>query len=209
MGWYDTFASFYDVSLEKLYAPFRAHAAQRLALAPGQQVLDAGCGTGQSFEVLCPAVGDSGRIVGVDFSAGMLAAARRRAERRGFGSARLVQGSLLELDRNAVAEHLPDGRGFDRALCFLVLSALPDYEAVTWRVWELLEPGGTMVIVDTHAEKLGLQGRLVNLTARADIRRPVWSALEAIAEGYQFERLAAPTKVGGDIIVATGRKPRR
>jgi ubiquinone/menaquinone biosynthesis C-methylase UbiE len=208
MGWYDTFSSFYDVSLETLYAPFRAHAALRLALAPGQHVLDAGCGTGQSLEVLCPAVGETGRVVGVDLSAGMLGAARKRAARRGFENARLVQGSLLALDRAAVAEQLPDGRGFDRVLCFLVLSALPEYESVTGRLWELLEPGGTMVIVDAHAEKLGLQGRLVNLTARADIRRPVWSGLEALAEGYQFERLPAPSKVGGDIVVATGRKPR-
>ena len=39
------------------------------------------------------------------------------------------------------------------------------------RVWDLLAPGGRMVILDAHTEKLSFQGRMVNLTARADIRR--------------------------------------
>lgn len=209
MGWYDVFSSFYDGSLERLYRPFRAAAAQRLALLPGQRVLDAGCGTGQSFDVLAPAVGDAGLVVGLDLSRGMLRAAQRRVERRAFANVRLVRGSLLDLDRRVVAPHLPDGRGFDRALAFLILSALPAWEDATRRVWELLAPGGTMVVVDAHAESLGIQGHLVNLTARADIRRRVWSALEAVAEGFTLERLEAPGSVGGEIVIASGKKPAR
>jgi ubiquinone/menaquinone biosynthesis C-methylase UbiE len=185
MGWYDVFSSFYDGSLERLYLPFRQAAAERLALAPGQRVLDAGTGTGQSLDVLSPAVGPSGLVVGVDLSRGM----------------------LLTLDRAAVAEHLPAGRGFDRALAFLVMSALPEWELATERVWSLLEPGGTMLIVDAHTDAIGLQGHLVNLTARADIRRRVWSRLETLSEGFTLERLPAPYSVGGDIVVARGTKP--
>ena len=46
MTWYDVFSSFYDVSLEGLYRPYRDALAERLALAPGMRVLDAGSGTG-------------------------------------------------------------------------------------------------------------------------------------------------------------------
>lgn len=209
MGWYDVFSSFYDGSLERLYRPFREAAGARLDLGPTQRVLDAGCGTGQSLEVLAPAVGANGLVVGVDLSKGMLDRARRRVADQGFSNVRLVHGSLLELDRAALAPHLPDGRGFDRALAFLVMSALPTWEDATARLWELLEPGGVLVIVDAHADALGLQGRLVNLTARADIRRRVWSRLEALAEDYTLERLAAPRSVGGDIVIARGAKPAR
>ncbi|MFO0682482.1 MAG: class I SAM-dependent methyltransferase [Sandaracinus sp.] len=213
MAWYDVFSSFYDTSLEELYRPFREAVATRLELAPGQRVLDAGCGTGQSFDVLAPAVGPTGLVVGLDLSTGMLDKARRRAETKSFANVRLVQGSLLTLDRETLGrelgEALPAGRGFDRALTFLVLSAMPEWEEVTERVWRLVEPGGLMVIADAHAETLGLQGHLVNLTARADIRRRVWSRLEALSEGFTLERLKAPASVGGDIVVAKGRRRSR
>lgn len=209
MSWYDVFSNFYDGSLERLYLPFREAAAERLALAPGQYVLDAGCGTGQSLDVLSPPVGPSGKVIAVDLSKGMLDAAKRRVAAKGFANVELVQGSLLELDRTMLAPHLPAGRGFDRALSFLVMSALPQWEDATKRVWDLLEPGGTMMIVDTNTESIGLQGHLVNLTARADIRRRVWSALETLGEAFTLERLKAPHSVGGDIIVAKARKSAR
>lgn len=207
MGWYDVFSSFYDGSLEQLYRPFREAAASRLALAPGQYVLDAGCGTGQSLDVLSPAVGASGRVVGVDLSRGMLDRAAKRVADRGFTNVSLVEGSLLTLDRASLGDALPEERRFDRALSFLVMSALPAWEDATQRVWELVAPGGTMMIVDAHTDAIGLQGHLVNLTARADIRRRVWSRLEAVSEGFVLERLPAPYSVGGDIVVARGTKP--
>lgn len=208
MSWYDVFSSFYDSSVEALYVPFREAAAARLEIAPGMRVLDAGCGTGQSFDLLSPAAGERGRVVGVDLSSGMLSVAAKRIAKKGLENVRLARSSLLELDRSVLAEHLDGARGFDRALCFLVLSALPDFEEATRRVWSLVEPGGTMMIVDAHAEKLGFQGRMVNLTARADIRRPVWRELERLAEAFTLERLEAPRSVGGDIVIARGRKPR-
>lgn len=209
MSWYDVFSNFYDGSLERLYLPFREQAAERLSLAPGQYVLDAGCGTGQSLDVLSPPIGPSGKVIGVDLSRGMLDAAKRRVTTKGFANVELVQGSLLELDRAQLAPHLPDGRGFDRAISFLVMSALPEWEAATRRVWDLIEPGGTMMIVDANTESIGLQGHLVNLTARADIRRRVWSALETLGEGFTLERLKAPYSVGGDIVIARATKPSR
>jgi len=152
-------------------------------------------------------VGPEGLVIGVDLSPGMLAKARRRADAKGFANVRLVQSSILALDREAVA--LGPERGVDRALAFLVLSTLPDWELATDRIWDLVDPGGVMVIADAHAESLGLQGPLVNLTARADIRRRVWARLEAISEDFTLERLEAPRSVGGDIVVARGCKPGR
>ncbi len=50
------------------------------APAPGERVLEIGCGTGATTAPLAAAVGMSGRVLAVDISAPMLAAARRRLE---------------------------------------------------------------------------------------------------------------------------------
>ena len=82
MDWYDWIASFHDRSLEPLYRDARAAAVTALAAEPGQVVLDLPCGTGQSFDRLAPAVGPRGLLVGIDFSAGMLAQAHGSRDRR-------------------------------------------------------------------------------------------------------------------------------
>ena len=57
----------------------RSAAIERLALAPGETVLDAGCGTGWCFDPLARKVGANGRIVAFDPSREMLEIARQRA----------------------------------------------------------------------------------------------------------------------------------
>ena len=60
-------------------------AMDRLDLRPGQRVVDLGCGAGRTTVELASRVGPGGSVVGVDISAGMLAAAARAsgAARRG------------------------------------------------------------------------------------------------------------------------------
>jgi ubiquinone/menaquinone biosynthesis C-methylase UbiE len=53
---------------------------ERLALAPGEAVLDVGCGPGIDVLDMAEHVGATGRLVGLDASAVMIAEARRRAE---------------------------------------------------------------------------------------------------------------------------------
>src|SRR4051794_12578826 len=49
-----------------------------LAPRPGEHVLDVGCGSGQTTLELGAAVGAGGRVVGIDISSQLLAAARTR-----------------------------------------------------------------------------------------------------------------------------------
>jgi SAM-dependent methyltransferase len=58
--------------------PFGEQAMEALDLQPGQAVLDVGCGCGTTTLALADRVGPGGRVAGVDISAPMLAAARRR-----------------------------------------------------------------------------------------------------------------------------------
>ncbi len=59
--------------------PVTALLLKRAAPAPGERVLDVGCGTGALTSRLAELVGEQGRVTGVDISATMLRAARRAA----------------------------------------------------------------------------------------------------------------------------------
>jgi ubiquinone/menaquinone biosynthesis C-methylase UbiE len=75
----------------------------RSAIAPGESVLEIGCGTGATTVPLAEAVGQHGRVVGVDISEPMLTGARRRTAASGLGNITLVQADAqtyrFEADR--------------------------------------------------------------------------------------------------------------
>jgi SAM-dependent methyltransferase len=76
------------------------HLFRRAAIAPGERVLDVGCGCGDTTIVAARSAAgrsrqepdQSGIAVGLDLSAPMLAVARRLAEQAGTANARFVRG---------------------------------------------------------------------------------------------------------------------
>jgi SAM-dependent methyltransferase len=210
MTWYDAFSNFYDSALEGLYAEHRRLAAQALELGPGACVLDVPCGTGQSFAALCAPLAGAGLVLGIDASAGMATKARARAAREGL-PVRVLQADARALDAAALAEAAAvSGRPSARVThlhVFLGMSVFPAMEETFDRLWSLLEPGGRCVLVDVHAERLGLQGFLVNRIASAEIRRRFWEPLEAVAQDFSRRELPHHRQHGGQIMLAAGRKP--
>jgi ubiquinone/menaquinone biosynthesis C-methylase UbiE len=200
MAWYDLFSNFYDRSLEPLYREARIAACDALALRPGLRVLDAPTGTGQSLDGLAVAVGEHGLVVGLDRSRGMLRRARERVADHGLAQVRLEEADLLTLDATRW------GATFDRLHVFLGLSTLSEADQAFDRLWSTLAPGGRCVIVDVHTERLSLQGRMVNLVARADIRRRSWEPLARRAENFSKVELPTQKKVGGTLFLAVGDK---
>jgi len=107
-----------------------------LGLLPAEWIVaDLGCGTGQVTAALAPHVR---RVVGVDQSAAMLKAARRRTA--GLDNVELKQGSL---------EALPlDAGACDGALLLLALTYVEDPAAVLRETARVLRPGGRLVVAD-------------------------------------------------------------
>lgn len=96
---------------------------------------DLGCGTGALLAVLGPQVA---RVIGVDASGEMLAAARMRVA--GLDRVELRSGSL---------EALPiDTASLDAATMVLVLHHLPAPAAALGEAARVLKPGGRLLIVD-------------------------------------------------------------
>jgi cyclopropane fatty-acyl-phospholipid synthase-like methyltransferase len=63
----------------------------RSAIASGESVLEVGCGTGAATIPFAEAVGERGRVVGVDISEPMLAGARKRIAESGLRNVTLLQ----------------------------------------------------------------------------------------------------------------------
>jgi SAM-dependent methyltransferase len=79
-------------ALDRMVRPFGLAAIERLALRPGEHVLDVGCGCGDTLLALAERVGERGSVTGVDLSTQMLARARERVPR-----ATLIAGDVTEL----------------------------------------------------------------------------------------------------------------
>jgi len=74
--------------------PVRIRAIERLALQPGETVIDVGCGTGLSFGRLLAAIGPGGRLVGIEQSPDMMRQARERVAAQGWANVELIESAV-------------------------------------------------------------------------------------------------------------------
>ena len=176
----------------------RFHLASLAAFAdPASTVGDLGCGTGQVSAALAPFVS---RVVGVDSSAAMLQAARKRL--KDHGNVELRRGDL---------EALPiDDNRLDAATVMLVLHHVAEPARALADVARVLKPGGRLVLVDmlphdreSYRQQMGhvWLGFAEDHTARM--------LAEAGFERTRVVPLPADAKAKGPaLFVATGEKRR-
>ena len=108
----------------------------RAAPRPGERVLDVACGTGVVARAAAERMG-SGRVVGLDINAGMLAVARSLHPGAG-PSIEWYEGSALTMP-------FPDA-SFDLCLCQLGLPFFPDRPAAMREMLRVLQAGGRVAL---------------------------------------------------------------
>jgi 2-polyprenyl-3-methyl-5-hydroxy-6-metoxy-1,4-benzoquinol methylase len=140
---YEKFASAFDETRGPQQAGLLS-LVQRLHLASGASVLDVGCGNGRLAQLLDD-LGLPLRYVGVDGSAGLLAAARRNT-----ATLQHVQVSFLQLDvtKSDWTDRLPDA-GFDCVTLLAVLHHIPGWRLrldLLRSLKPLLDPGGLLAL---------------------------------------------------------------
>jgi cyclopropane fatty-acyl-phospholipid synthase-like methyltransferase len=126
----------FGVLMEAINAPAYRFALDLLALEPTSDVLEIGFGTGRMIELMAEQT--AGRIVGVDPTPTMVAAAERRLRRLG-DRVSLSLGGDADLDFTA--------GGFDRITALHAFQFWPDPAATVRRLRELLRPGARVVLV--------------------------------------------------------------
>ena len=135
---------------------FRERLVELARLAPGESVLDVGCGTGTLAIAAKRRVGPSGVVHGIDASPEMIERARRKA----------AKAKTDVAFRTAIVEALPfpDAR-FDAVLGTLMLHHLPRpaRRECAREMRRVLRPGGRVLAVDfatPRGERKGILGHL-------------------------------------------------
>lgn len=117
----------------------RSLTLEALALQAGEQVLDTGCGPGLLLEQMARSVGDSGQVVGLDYSPDMLDIARHRCQ--DLGNVELQQGSVEQLDFEA--------ERFDVVSCIQTLLYVEQVETALGEIHRVLKQHGRVAILET------------------------------------------------------------
>lgn len=134
-------------------------------LKPGETVLDLGSGGGFDCFLAANAVGPGGRVIGVDMTQEMIAAARANAERGGYANVEFRLGEIeaLPVDSNSV----------DVIISNCVINLVPDKAAAFSEAFRVLKPGGRLHVSDivlggeAPPEILGSVAAYVNCVAGA------------------------------------------
>ena len=133
---YDLTRKFYLLGRDRLIADLRP--------APGDAVLEIGCGTGRNL-ILAARQYPQARFFGVDVSTAMLTSALKAIEQDGLSSrVRVAHGDARDFDPAAL---FGEAR-FRRVMISYSLSMIPDWRAVLVLVLSLTAPGGTLHVVD-------------------------------------------------------------
>jgi ubiquinone/menaquinone biosynthesis C-methylase UbiE len=156
---FDRVADVYDQVGVPWFTPIARRLVRAAAPGRGERVLDVGCGRGAATIALAEAVGDSGRVTGIDLSAKMIEACTAEVAGRGLSNV-----DLQVMDASSPA--LP-AAAYDVLVSSLVVFFLPDPLAAltAWRRL-LVAPDGRLAI---------------STFARRD---EVWNAVDATFQPY-------------------------
>ncbi len=146
-------------------------------LAGGERVLDLGSGSGTDAFCAAVQVGESGRVVGVDFTDAQVGKASRLRDRDGFSQVEFVEARIDDLPF--------DDASFDAVLSNGVINLSPVKDRVFAQAARVLRPGGRLAIADL------VSGRPLKERTRRNV--DLWAACiaGAIPRGSYIETIEA------------------
>jgi SAM-dependent methyltransferase len=109
-------------------------------IKPGDVVIDLGSGAGNDCFVARHETGETGKVIGIDFTPAMIEKARANAEARGFNNVEFRQGDI---------EHMPvTANSANVIVSNCVLNLVPNKHGVFSEIFRVLKQGGHFSISD-------------------------------------------------------------
>jgi demethylmenaquinone methyltransferase/2-methoxy-6-polyprenyl-1,4-benzoquinol methylase len=146
-SYYNKIAAVYDLLAEGSERPMREAGLKKLAIQPGECVLEIGFGTGHCLAELARAVGPDGRVYGIDLSDKMCQLADTLVKKE-----RLVKS--VDLRRGDAAKLPYRANSLDAIFMSFTLELFdtPEIPQVLAECRRVLRPGGRIVVVAVSKE---------------------------------------------------------
>lgn len=202
--YYDKISSIYDAISNWYYKNARKYAIEKLELTRGQTVLNVPCGTGVNFKYFQNHLENSGLIIGIDLSSGMLEQAERKSKKNDWTNIDLILENATKIDQKWFEDYSKSNKPkkIDTVFCDLGLSGLPEWQNIIDNMLSILEPNGRFVILDWYLEKYSPLAKFVKWIGKGEVDRPLWQYLKTKVTDFEMKKFG----IFNGVFVASGTK---